>query len=243
MTAYYNEINPYCVEWLQRLIKGKHIAEGIVDSTPIEYVNPISLKSFTQVHLFAGLGGWSYGARLAGWPDDQQLWTASTPCQPFSHMGSSKGFTDERDLWPETYRFIKECQPPVVFGEQVKAAIRHGWLDRLINDFEAIDYAVAAGLLPASAIGAPHQRERLWFVADSEWDKQPRKEPYRRKTRRVGWKPQPIPWDRHWMAALTEFRTVDYGFSAALGATDAARNAIVPQVAALFMSSYLDTQE
>lgn len=57
--AYYNEIDPFCVEWLRNLIKAGHIADGVVDNRSIVDVTPIDLKEFTQCHFFAGVGVWS----------------------------------------------------------------------------------------------------------------------------------------------------------------------------------------
>ena len=173
--AYYNEIDPCSAEWLRELIKAGHIAPGDVDTRSIADVEAVDLIGYTQHHFFAGIGGWSYALRLAGWPDDRPVWTGSCPCQPFSASGKRKGKHDERHLWPEFYRLIKECRPDTVFGEQVAAAIGLDWLDHVSDDLEAIDYACGAVVLPACSVGAPHIRQRLWFVADSgcptgEWN-------------------------------------------------------------------------
>jgi DNA (cytosine-5)-methyltransferase 1 len=166
MTAYYNEIDPYAAQWLRNLIKAGHIAPGDVDERSIVDVGPDDLRNYTQCHFFAGLGGWSYGLRLAAWPDDRPVWTGSCPCQPFSEGGKRAGFQDTRDLWPAWFNLIRERSPAIVFGEQVAGATI--WLDRVFADLEDQDYAVAAAILPACAVDAPHRRDRLWFVADAE---------------------------------------------------------------------------
>lgn len=165
---YYNENELYTVEWLRNLIREKHIAPGIVDERSIMDVKPNDLKGFTQCHFFAGIGGWSLALRLAGWPDDRPIWTGSCPCQPFSAAGKGLGFLDERDLWPAWYWLISQRRPTVIFGEQVSRAIGKNWLDRMCTDLEGIDYACGAFVAPACAVNAPHGRDRLWFVADSD---------------------------------------------------------------------------
>lgn len=168
MAEYYNEIDPFCVEWLKNLITAKLIAAGDVDSRSITEVTADDVKGYTQCHFFAGIAGWSYALRLAGVSDDQQVWTGSCPCQPFSNAGKRKGFDDERHLWPEFARLIGDCRPPIVFGEQVEAAIRWGWLDSVFTDLEAKDYTCWAAVLPACGVGAPQNGPRLYFVAAAD---------------------------------------------------------------------------
>ncbi|QFY42968.1 DNA cytosine methyltransferase [Candidatus Methylospira mobilis] len=172
MTAYYNEIDKNAAAWLRELIADGQIAPGDVDESSIEYVKPDDLVGYTQCHFFAGIGGWSYALRLAGWPDDRPVWTGSCPCQPFSAAGKRKGVADERHLWPAWFHLIEQRRPPVVFGEQVESAIKHGWLDLVQDDLEGIGYAVGAVGLPAASIGAAHIRQRLWFVANAESKRQ-----------------------------------------------------------------------
>jgi len=168
MTAYYNEIEPYPVEWLGNLIVAGEIAPGTIDTRSIADVKGDDLVDYRQVHLFAGIGGWSLALRLAGWPDDRPVWTGSCPCQPYSAAGKGQGDDDPRNLWPHMARLIRECRPPIVFGEQVEAAVRHGWLDGVFRDLEAEGYACGAVVLGAHSVGAPHIRQRLFWVADAE---------------------------------------------------------------------------
>lgn len=80
--AYYNDFEPSAVAWLKELIKRGLIADGEVDGRSILDVSADDLRSFTQCHFFAGIGGWSYALRLAGWCDEWSVWTGSPPCFP-----------------------------------------------------------------------------------------------------------------------------------------------------------------
>ena len=164
MTAYYNEFDPKAAAWLRELIKQGHIADGVVDDRSIVDVRPDELREFTQCHFFAGIGVWSYALRSAGWADDRPVWTGSCPCQPFSAAGARGGFDDQRHLWPHWHHLISQCRPSVVFGEQVASKDGLGWLDLVHADMEATGYAFGAADLCAAGVGAPHIRQRLWFV-------------------------------------------------------------------------------
>jgi len=164
--AYYNENDPKAAAWLRELIRGGHIANGFVDERSIEDVKPNDLKHFTQCHFFAGIGGWSYALRLAGWPDDQPVWTGSCPCQPFSAAGKGKGFADERHLWPAWHHLIRELRPERIFGEQVANALP--WFDLVSTDLENEGYAIGASIVGAHSVGAPHIRQRLYWVGHAD---------------------------------------------------------------------------
>lgn len=167
-SAYYNEIDPFAAQWLRNLISAGHIAPGEVDERSIEDVTPDDLRGFTQCHFFAGIGVWSHSLRLAGWPDDRPVWTGSCPCQPFSPAGKGDGFADERHLWPQFFHLISERRPQHVFGEQVAAGNANVWFDLVQADLEGMGYAF--GLVPftSAGIGAPHIRERAYWVANAD---------------------------------------------------------------------------
>ncbi len=167
MTTYYNDNEPFAAQWLRNLIAAGHLPAGDVDERPIQEVQPDDVKTYTQAHFFAGIGGWAYALRLAGWPDDRPVWTGSCPCQPFSAAGKQQGHADPRHLWPEWFRLLRAVRPPTVFGEQVAGAVRHGWLDLVFGDLEGEGYACGAVVLGAHSVGAPHLRQRLYFVGDT----------------------------------------------------------------------------
>lgn len=170
MTAYYNEIEPYAVQWLRNLITAGHIADGEVDERSIVDVRPADLAGFTQCHFFAGIGGWSHALRLAGWPDNRPIWTGSCPCQPFSVAGKGAGTDDPRHLWPHFHRLIAAVRPPVVLGEQVAGQAGYGWLDGVRADLERENYASRGVDIPACAVDAPHIRQRLYWIASDMAD-------------------------------------------------------------------------
>lgn len=164
MTAYYNEFDPKAAAWLRELIKAGHIVPGDVDERSIIDIRPDELVGYTQCHFFAGIGVWSYALRRAGWPDDRPVWTGSCPCQPFSAAGKGDGFDDERHLWPHFHWLIQNCRPAVVFGEQVASKDGLGWLDLVQADLEGSGYASGAVDTCAAGFGAPHIRQRLYWV-------------------------------------------------------------------------------
>lgn len=166
--VYYNELDPKIAAWLRQLISDGVIADGHVDTRSIVDVSANDLKGYDQHHFFAGIGGWSCALRLAQWPDNIPVWTASLPCQPFSAAGKGLGKEDERHLLPHFLELVKKCRPHRIFGEQVERAIGHGWLDDLQTTMESEDYAVGYCVLGAHSVGAAHIRQRLYWVADSQ---------------------------------------------------------------------------
>lgn len=165
MAAYYNEFDPQLAEWLRELMKRGLIPDGVVDERDIRDVEGADLWEFHQVHLFAGIAGWSHALQLAGWPEDRPVWTVSCPCQPFSAIGKRKGFEDERHLWPDAFRLITERRPDIIFGEQVESKDGRDWLSHVQADLEGSGFAVGALAAPAAGFGAPHIRSRLYFSA------------------------------------------------------------------------------
>jgi DNA (cytosine-5)-methyltransferase 1 len=162
---YYNENDPRTAEWIRQLILAKCIPNGFVDQRSIVEVQPDDLKGFTQCHFFAGIGGWPLALQLAGWPEDEPVWTGSCPCQPISGAGLRKGHADERHLWPAFYSLIAERKPATVLGEQVASKDGREWFSGVRADLEGMGYACGASDLCAAGVGAPHIRQRLYWVA------------------------------------------------------------------------------
>jgi DNA (cytosine-5)-methyltransferase 1 len=250
-TAYYNEVNPYAAQWLRNLIKAGHIAAGDVDERSIVDVRADDLRGYVQCHFFAGIGGWSYALRLAGWPDDRPVWTGSCPCQPFSKVGGRKGFDDTRHLWPVWRELVAERRPAIMFGEQAASAV--DWLRLVRGDLETLEYTMGSMPIEAASIGAPHKRDRFWFVAyaPSRTSGQNGEALFRDGKRGI---PQPPsewrPWGfrgrsgaaRHvgkelgW-ATEPNVGRVAHGIPAGVDQLRALGNAIVPQVAAEFIAA------
>jgi len=240
MAAYYNEWEPFAAQWLRNLISAGHIPAGDVDERSITEVQPDDLRGYRQAHFFAGLAGWAYAARLAGLADDFPIWTGSPPCQPHTRANPNRrGLADKRHLWPELARLVRACRPPVLFGEQSADAIANGWLDEVASDLEGAGYTVWAKGIPACAVGAEHERLRLWFVADSGEpglslsERQTLLRARRREERAAT-------AGGHGWSAQSGLVPVLHGVPGRVGGIKAAGNAIVPQVGAEVIAAYLE---
>ena len=87
------------------------------------------------------------------------------PCQPFSVAGHQKGEADKRHLWPEYFRLVRELRPHYAIGENVGGHLRLG-LDSVLEDLDSEDYTVRCFSVEAASLGAPHRRERIFWIAD-----------------------------------------------------------------------------
>jgi len=102
------------------------------------------------------------------WQSDDIILTGGFPCQPYSQAGKRLGKDDERHLWPEMLRVIREVRPRYIVGENVGGLVN--WSDGLVFEEVQVDlenegYEVQAFILPACAVDAPHRRDRVWFIA------------------------------------------------------------------------------
>lgn len=131
------EIDEFC-----RKVLKKHAPEYWPNARILEDVTKVGKEQLTAVDLICG----------------------GFPCQPFSQAGKRKGKTDDRYLWPEMLRIIRELSPRWIIGENVAGFINME-LENAFTDLEAEGYKVEAFVLPAYGVGAPHERKRIWIVA------------------------------------------------------------------------------
>jgi DNA (cytosine-5)-methyltransferase 1 len=237
---YYNECEPYLIEWLNNLIRAKLIPRGDVDGRKIEDVRPSELTGYTQCHFFAGIGGWPLALQLAGWNPAMPVWTGSPPCQDNSCAsiiwGKRLGTDGERSGTVHTWLgLIQIRKPESVFFENVPGI--EPWLAPIIRRLESIGYTVSRQDRSAASVGAPHLRKRVWLVADINGARL-------EDTRQAG-PPKVIgvPWSAAAGSLWGEFTgdsgLLDGWFPNRVAAVRAFGNAIVPQVAAEVIKAYM----
>jgi len=131
MTAlhYYNEHNPYRAAVLRERMDEGMLPKGVVDERDIEVVPDEDFLGYTQIHLFAGIGGFPLGLRLAGFPEDRRIVSGGFPCQDISNAGKRAGITGSRSrLWREMVRCVRVVRPELVFGG--RWCVAFAWYDR-----------------------------------------------------------------------------------------------------------------
>jgi len=137
-----------------------------------------------EIHSFVEIEPFAQNVLRKHWPDVPihgdiktyehngnaiDLISGGFPCQPYSLAGRRKGKRDDRALWPEMLRVIKEANPNWIVGENVVGFVNME-LDEALFDLETEGYETASFVIPACAIGAEHQRDRVWIVANSMQD-------------------------------------------------------------------------
>jgi len=137
-----------------------------------EFCRKVLFKHWPDIIIYDDIKKMDFTAQV-------DLLTAGFPCQPFSVAGKKKGFSDDRYLWPDTLRIIKQSKPNWVILENVPGIVP--CLDPILEDLERENYDWRAYLIPASAIGAPHKRERLWVIANSHSERCYNRSDYREK--------------------------------------------------------------
>lgn len=167
---------------------------------------------------------------------------AGFPCQDLSFAGLGAGLAGERSgLFWHILRTVRLVGRPKLVLENVAALLDRG-MGAILGALAQIGYDAEWHCIPASAVGAPHGRDRIWIVADPIGDEQPRQEPCVRPFGRMGRVEQSLAWDRDWQGALTEFRGLDNGLPRSVASTDGYRNAVVPQVPELIGRAILESE-
>ncbi len=243
---YYNEIDPKAAAWLRELIAAGHIAPGIVDERSITEINPYEITQYTQWHFFAGIGGWPLALRMAGWPDSEPVRTGSCPCQPFSDAGKQLGKEDSRHLWPVFRDLIAFGEPTVAFGEQVASGLGREWLEHLRADMEGLGYEVGAADLCAACLGASHIRQRLYWVANPTRPRGRGRKPMERRRCAESGRPSTDlciePWPDHRGSgsslSVADVLSPSHGLPGRVGLLRGYGNAIVPELAAVFVKAF-----
>lgn len=241
----YNDNDPFCCEMLKALVAAGAIPHGDVLCKSITEIQPDELKPYHSCHFFAGFGGWPLALRLAGWPDDEPIDTGSCPCQPLSGAGDGLGELDDRHLWPQWHRLIKERAPATIVGEQVASEDGLEWLDGISLDLEELGHAVIACDLPAASVGYPHKRQRIFWFADSDSDG---RKGFRLRAKPAGIARQGGAYSKMALLAHDPFRpgpgwpqpllrVLDDGVPGAVELLRGYGNAIVPEVGALFIQA------
>ena len=163
----YSEHNPYRAAVLRERIEDGLLPKGVVDERDIEVIPDEDFLGYTQIHLFAGIGGFPLGLRLAGFPEDRRIITGGFPCQDISNAGKCAGITGSRSrLWREMVRCVRVVRPELVFVENVAALLGRG-MGVVLGDLAEIGYDANGDCVSAADVGAPHLRRRIWIVAYS----------------------------------------------------------------------------
>lgn len=189
-TVGFCEINPYCQELLKLRFPGVKIYNDI--------------RRLTHEQFIADSEGWESRKQterkgrknISGGNIKIDLLTGGFPCQPFSCAGRRRGTEDDRFLWPEMFRVIKEFRPRWIIGENVNGITNmvesggeigmegagdtdaedgngissDGILWGIIESLEDLGYSIQPLVIPACAVGAPHRRDRIWIIAHRNSD-------------------------------------------------------------------------
>ena len=131
-----------------------------------DYCQQVLKKNFPTVPIYNDVKELNYERLKADGINTIDIITGGYPCQPFSVAGRKKGEQDSRHVWPEMFRLIQELRPTWVIGENVGGHIKLG-LDTVLENLESEGYSARTFSISASSVGANHQRERIWIVANA----------------------------------------------------------------------------
>lgn len=183
---------------------------------------------------------------------DIDLISGGFPCQPYSIAGKKQGADDERALWDEMFRIINEIRPRWVVCENVDNFVRMDDFEKANLNLESIDYQVWSFILPASAVGAPHRRNRVFMVGhtDSKPELQANQEISTYRSSRETWKGSPRKYRgkvarTYWEANQPPVCGVDDGVSGGFHKSRliALGNAVVPQQIYPIFKSIMELEE
>jgi len=194
-----------------------------------EFCQKVLKKHWPEIPIIAEIRDFD-GTKYRG----ATLLTGGFPCQPFSVAGQRRGKEDDRYLWPEMLRVIKEAKPPWILAENVPGIFRMA-LDTVLADLENEGYATGTFIIPACGLNAPHRRNRAWIIANSINDRMRRGNHGDSRgskcTLQIKRPIQRADWEKDWHEVAARFCRVDDGISDRVYRLKALGNAIVPQVA------------
>jgi DNA (cytosine-5)-methyltransferase 1 len=202
-TKWISEIDPYCLK--------------------------VSKKNFPNAIQYGDIKEIGKGRKWE--PEPVTIISGGFPCQPFSVAGKQQGKDDNRYLWPEMLRVIREIKPRWVIGENVPGIINLA-LDEVLTSLEDEGYKTETFIIPACATGAPHRRDRVWIIANSygkrlqRWKKGSKERTYGEK--QLSGLLQNSFWSE---VSRPRINRVDHGLSNRVDRLKSLGNSIVPQVA------------
>ena len=121
------------------------------------YCQKVLAKNFPGVPIHGDIKTFHYDKPV-------EIISGGFPCQPYSHAGEQRGKEDDRHLWPQNFRIIKEVRPRWVICENVSGIINME-LDQVLSDLASENYSCQSLVIPACAVNAPHRRDRVWIIA------------------------------------------------------------------------------
>jgi DNA (cytosine-5)-methyltransferase 1 len=165
---YYNDSNEYCCEVLRARIKSGQLPDGVVDNRNVQDVQADELRQYRHIHLFAGIGGFPLALQLADFGTDRTIITSGFPCTDISAAGKGAGLAGKQSgLWWETLAAISVVRPQYAYLENVSTLLVRG-LGDILGSLAQVGYDAEYHCVPASYVGAPHRRDRIWIVAHAQ---------------------------------------------------------------------------
>lgn len=143
--------------------------ENVMSCEIDEWCNEVTKQHFPECEQYEDITTTDFTI----WNGRIDIITGGFPCQPFSTAGKRKGETDNRYLWPEMLRAIREIKPAFILAENVSGLVsmeNGGTLERVLSDLENEGYEVEPCLIPACSLGAWHRRERIWIIGYTKYD-------------------------------------------------------------------------